>query len=837
MKAIVERVTRAHTPHGTVRAFLLGLSPVWPYGLLFLLVLAFLWPMFLNGKLPFMRDMFFDFAPQHFFAKQIIWSGHVPLWNSHSGFGKPFLADPQTATFYPLHAVFYLFTAPTALRIYCAAHLWLAGAAMFALARHWRMDVAPALVTAVSCMFSSWLIANLEFANNLGAAVWAPLIMLTVSQIARTSRAENIPRRRVRVTSLTLVLALLLTVQYLSGFPEFLAYTGMLAVTYAVAVSLFHGAFRALVTTVLSFAVAGVLAILLTAPQFLLSLEFVPLSERAARINPGLHMASLQLHNLFQFILPFINGRPGYPGKFWGGNLFEFWIGTCYVGILPLVLAGFSILLFCRRNSPCERKFLCAFLLSATVLGILVALGKNTPLYQFLYNNVPGFDHFRFPSKFLVLVLFAVSLLAGLGWQEIHEICRSQALAQRLRKIVLIAGYLIIAVFSCGYIFAVSGPWFFQSLTNGLFPTSESAYRSQLNDYLLALIFLVASLAVIFSRVAWRRQWTCWLAPALVFTNLFFTTSGLHPMVDQSVYTTKPETMLSGAAKVANWRVHSVYGPVQQWLYASGDDSLIRWAVDAGVGNSWLPFAIDHTWQGGQKLQRYFALFQLLWSLPAAQSEKLADLLSVRYTLVGAPFDQICWRGASRNLQLIERPTARPRAFLVADWARVARVDDPEQAVSDILGKTLAPSFDPAHTAIVEPVVCGPSSLLEAAVPEPTAANDNGAGQVYSVQDKANEVIVHVMAERKALLVLNDAWYPGWIAFVDGIAQPVFRTNFDFRGVFLEPGEHDLHFVFAPRRFGVGLWIASLTAMLLGALAGLFNYLPKGPQRSNSPAS
>ncbi len=717
MKAIVERTPRASTPRGITRAFLLGLSPGWPYGLLLLLVLAFLWPMVLGGKLPFMRDMFFDFVPQHSFAKKVIWSGHIPLWNSHSGFGKPFVADPQTATFYPLHAVFYLFSAGTALRIYCAAHLWLAGAAMFALARHWRMDVAPALVTAVSCMFSSWLIANLEFANNLGAAVWAPLIVLTASQIAQTSRAENVSRPRVCLANLTLMLALLLTVQYLSGFPEFVAYTGMLAVTYAVAVCLFHRAFRALVTTVLSFAVAGVLAILLAAPQFLLSLEFVPLSERAARINPGLHMASLQMHNLFQFILPFINGRPGYPGQFWGGTVFEFWIGTCYVGILPLILAGFSMLVFCRRDLPRERKFLCAFLLSATTLGILVALGKNTPLYQFLYDKVPGFDHFRFPSKLLVLVLFSVSLLAGLGWQEIHEICRSQAAAQRLRKIVLISG--------------------------------------------------------------------------------------------------------------CNWRVHSFYGPVQQWLYASGDDGLIRWAVDAGVGDSWLPFEIDYTWQGGQKLQRYFTLFHLLWSLPAAQSEKLADLLSVRYTLVGAPFDQICWRGAPRNLQLIERPTARPRAFLVADWVRAARVDDSEQAVSDILGKTLAPSFDPAHTAIVEPAVSGAGSLIEASIPEPTPINDDGVGEVYSVQDKDNEVIAHMMAERKALFVLNDAWYPGWIALVDGIPQPIFRTNFDFRGVFLEPGEHELHFAFAPRRFGIGLWIASSTAVLLGALTALLHCLPK----------
>jgi hypothetical protein len=824
VKVITKHATRVSTLCRNPRAFLPNLSAAWPYGLLFLLVLVFLWPMFFGEKLPFMRDMFFDFLPQHSFAKQVFWSGQIPLWSSHSGCGKPFAADPQTATFYPLHAVFYLFSASTALRIYCGMHLWVAGAGMFALARHWRMDVAPALVTALSCMFSSWLIANLEFANNLAAAVWAPLIVLTLSQIARTLLAEDVWRQKARVANLTLILALLLAVQYLSGFPEFVVYTGILAVTYVVAVCLFHRAFRALATTLLSLAAAGMLAILLAAPQLLLSLEFVPLSERAAKIDPGVHIASLQLHNLSQFVLPFINGRPGYPEQFWAGTVFEFWLGTCYVGILPLILVCFSMLAFRREDLPSERKFLCAFLLGALTLGILMALGGNTPLYQFFYSIVPGFDRFRFPSKFLVLVLFAVSLLAGLGWQEIHETCKSQAAAQRLLKIVLVSGGLTIAVFGCGYVSVISSPWFFRFLTNGLFPTSEHAYRSELNDYMLALTFLAASVGVILALIVRRERWTVWLAPALVFTNLFFVTRGLHPMADQSVYRTKPENMLSDAIKLTNWRVHSVYGPVQQWLYASGDDSLIKWAISAGVGDSWLRFGIDQTWQGGQKLERYFALYYLLWSLPPAQSEKLADLLSVRYALVGAPFDQIYRRGASRNLQLVERPTARPRAFLVADWVRAARVDDTQQAVSEILRKMLAPNFNAAHTAVVESAISGASSV-EASIPEPTAANGGGAGQVYSVQDTVNEVIVHVMAERKALLVLSDAWYPGWIALVDGIAKPIFRTNFHFRGVFLEAGEHELHFVFAPQRFRIGLWIASLTIALMGALFGFINRL------------
>ena len=777
-----------------------------------------------------MRDMFFEFLPQHSFAKDIFWSGHIPFWNPHSGSGKPFLADPQMATFYPLHAAFYIFSAPAALRIYCAAHLWLGGSAMFALARHWRMQVPAALVTAVSCMFSSWAIANLEFANNLGAAVWAPLIILTVSHIVRTLLTKEIPNRTLRLSRLSLTLALLFVVQYLAGFPEFLVYTCALAVSYAIAFCAFNRAFRPLIGTLAIFLTAGVLAILVSAPQLLPSMEFVSLSERATKINPGLHMASLQPRGLLQFLFPFINGPPGYPDNFGRGDVFEFWIATCYIGILPVALAILSVLVFRRGSSRRDHKFLFAFLFGAILFGILMALGRNTPLYQFLYDRVPGFDYFRFPSKFLVLALFALSLLAGLGWQEILHIHKSAGNKRRLEKLILVFGLVTIAVFVAGYILAVRNPGFFRSLTNGLFPSSEPGYHKELNDYLVAIIFLVVSFVVILGGTMARIQGTRWLAPILIFTNLFFVTRGLHPMVDQSIYQTRPANMLETKAALSNWRVHSVYGPVQQWLYGSRDDSLIKWAVSAGVGDSWLPVGVNQSWQAGQKLRRYFLLYYLLWSLPPEQAEKLSNLLSIRYTLIGAPFDQILWHDAPKSFQQVEHQNALQRAFLVGRWTLSARVDDPERAASQILEKLVVPDFDFASTAIVEPEAAG-VNLDDASIARPMATNANDPGEVVSFQDNINELRTHVIAKTKALFVLNDAWYPGWTAFVDGIAQPIFRTNFHFRGVFLEPGEHEVHFIFAPHRFRVGILVASSTIVLI-AFFGVLAHLIKTNERA-----
>jgi uncharacterized membrane protein YfhO len=58
---------------------------------------------------------------------------------------------------------------------------------------------------------------------------------------------------------------------------------------------------------------------------------------------------------------------------------------------------------------------------------------------------------------------------------------------------------------------------------------------------------------------------------------------------------------------------------------------------------------------------------------------------------------------------------------------------------------------------------------------------------------------------------------------VDGREAPIERTNAIFRGVWLEPGAHEVTFCFAPTSFriGVGLFAATVVALACGAAASL----------------
>ena len=77
-----------------------------------------------------------------------------------------------------------------------------------------------------------------------------------------------------------------------------------------------------------------------------------------------------------------------------------------------------------------------------------------------------------------------------------------------------------------------------------------------------------------------------------------------------------------------------------------------------------------------------------------------------------------------------------------------------------------------------------------------------------------DERVVEVEAQLAApgLVVLADAYYPGWEAAVDGAAAPIVATNHLFRGVHVPAGRHRIRFRYAPATLPIGA-LASLGAL------------------------
>lgn len=150
----------------------------------------------------------------------------------------------------------------------------------------------------------------------------------------------------------------------------------------------------------------------------------------------------------------------------------------------------------------------------------------------------------------------------------------------------------------------------------------------------------------------------------------------------------------------------------------------------------------------------------------------------------------------SGDVKIYENLDAQPRAFLVSEWQW-----RPDAAAA--LEAMRADGFDPRVSAVlVGNEADGPAATGEAA---------NG-GAVEIVQYTPERVKLRVTG-RGGLVVLTDAFYPGWQAMLDGAPATIYRADGLFRGVFAPAGEHEIEFVFRPRSMRAG------AALTLGGLA------------------
>jgi len=165
------------------------------------------------------------------------------------------------------------------------------------------------------------------------------------------------------------------------------------------------------------------------------------------------------------------------------------------------------------------------------------------------------------------------------------------------------------------------------------------------------------------------------------------------------------------------------------------------------------------------------------------------------------------WRRlcASEGSTIYENTAALPRAWLVRRVLPLAEAD----AFAAIRGGRLpdGTAFDPRRVALVEEgreVDYGP--LDPRARVELIARGPNGLGAV-------------TRSGTPAFLVVADAAYPGWRAYVDGKPVPIVRADHVLRGLPLPAGEHHVELEYRPRSFLVGVAV-SAAALVALALVG-----------------
>ncbi|MDP1602871.1 MAG: hypothetical protein Q8M03_06355, partial [Legionella sp.] len=183
--------------------------------------------------------------------------------------------------------------------------------------------------------------------------------------------------------------------------------------------------------------------------------------------------------------------------------------------------------------------------------------------------------------------------------------------------------------------------------------------------------------------------------------------------------------------------------------------------------------------------------------IPLRRWDPLLALLRIRYVFSAHDGDGPASEGPFLHL---------PRALLVPQFEVTGGSRE------RILAAMRGTGFDPYRTAILEE----PPRFPAGAVFRGGAANGRATVRTVST----DELVAEVETDAPALLLLTDAWFPGWRATaLSGSAQEdyrILRADYILQAIPLGAGSHRIRLEYAPS--GLALWGTVSLCTILGLL-------------------
>jgi hypothetical protein len=135
---------------------------------------------------------------------------------------------------------------------------------------------------------------------------------------------------------------------------------------------------------------------------------------------------------------------------------------------------------------------------------------------------------------------------------------------------------------------------------------------------------------------------------------------------------------------------------------------------------------------------------------------------------------------------------------------------------ADVLARLKAPGFDPERTVILgsESIPAGNEATIQSFVGG--SASPVRAARITKYGPEHVRIETQTIAP--AILMLNDADYPGWRATVNGTPVPIMRADYLFRGVIVPAGTSIVDFDYEPLSFRIGASVSGASLIAIVAL-------------------
>ena len=707
-------------------------------------------------------DDIYAYLPWIEFSWRSLKQGEMPLWNPYNAGGRPLLANMQSSIFYPSQWPSFILGQRLGLLARCMLHLYLAGLFSYYFFRSLKVRMAAGLIGAISFMFAGMMVVWLY--NELSATfLLFPLLLMVIER--RLNRTSSNLR-------FVIELSLAVMLQIFGGHPETIYLSVSLATLYLIyrlATDKANWSGWTKKLQILGLYVGGGLwGILLGAIQLFPFVEYLLNSASLASRSSLKAGALLPPQYLLSFVLPDPFGNPAFGSKldFAKPNYSE--VSGSYVGPTILFMAICS--LWVARRRPLVWFF---WAVNVTIVQLVYQIGPLHELFiqlqpvTIFYSRLMGYAGF-----FLItLMVFTLDGLLSQNWLLKLKLTRPAGLVAGAGGLFLLGLILLF--------------WWFSNAK--LVPFEQIKVNNfESRDFLIITgLFIISVIGLVWLiRIPKYGLLGVLVLGFAVFGQLAFFGSNYRAAIPQNLFF--PETGIVKELKQTGGRV-------------------------APAGTPGLLPAEANVWYGIEQVNGYDSL-EVRWfeQLRQASVERWPEwdnfvplnLFNIKQVIASSAdqkfqanrsgcCDQLIPTFKQRGINIYRNQNYLPTYRMVYQSA-----NEPEpQALRNLLDGQINPL---EKLVFVEGEA--PSAIFEGPGPYNPVA-------VEVLSKTSNHVNLQVHNPQPGYLYVDQTYFPGWEARINGQSARLYRANIAFTALPLDQGDFKIELNYNPLSFRLGLFL------------------------------
>jgi hypothetical protein len=745
----------------------------------------------LSGHTLVWRDTSKLFQPVRFLVVEALGHFQLPLWNPHEALGIPLFAQMMHSVLHPVSLIGAFLFPHAGMDIFILIYIMLAALGSALLARVLGASWGSAAVTGLGYGLSGYLLGMDSIIQYQVAAATAPWALIGLRMAGE--------RRRFGIVAAAAAVAAL----HLAGDPEWTIIAVILGIALATDAGGMKGLANAAFGVAIGTAIAGI--------QLIPTMTYLRQTVRATGLDSLDRLQwALSPWRIIEFIAPGFFGSAGAGLEKW--PVFMWLGGQIRTGFempfAPSVYIGASIIVLAAAGLSHSRVTRIVGISSLVLLWL--ALGTNAGAEQ-LSHLIPIWGKFRYSEKFVGPLTLCLTVLAAFGAERLAK--------QPSRLWVVVPGVAGVAALASA-LFLANWQGFDSSFTGTVARAAAPVARHNLTIGLvhagLTLLAFAGLVALVLRRAQLRIYFPVAVA-VLVFLQLSFAAPFAMHSGDRAVRDDRPLAQIAGIGEPPR-----VLTPIEKnYLYPEGIDQLDgQIGVQSHLGSPAynVPSRIDQfNTYTGLRPWRFDKLIRTFNDQFGFDSVIALRLFAITHVIIKDPYfpdeTQIAQAASREGVKILDNREWGFTGWKVPHrpWALFAEkvaVASNEKDALETLVKTLARE---ESTVVLE------------GTPQPKTL---GNGQIIEIARSSNWLHIDAASSSDGILVVNDSFWPGWRATIDGQEVPIWRADYLVRAVAWPAGRHELEMRYDPPEVRIG-WIISLMGALALAAVSAFEWRRK----------